>query len=345
MPESIDLGTDLSSVVPVGDKNIARVDDHPGEKQSVRIAAVIGHSDRAEMLGRCISHHLDAGCDAIFVSLNRDDRESVSVVDEFSRSAEVKGAPVREFARDEFDFLTDAVRQADDLFQPDRILVIDSDEFCVAQSGGLKRVSGLGSVDLLTVPRYNAALTLGDGTELQSPAASSSTRVIPQLDERQSQHFATMRPELKWLASRIGPKMIVSPAAVGSVWRGGHGINSARPATIQARSADLAIVHFPFTTIERFKYKLDGIRMRIGSFKSGEAGHWKTWLRAAEEGRLEELFAAQFFTPTEAAILESQGLIESVRSMFGRQAWAPELAASTNCEVEPTYISERVRSS
>jgi hypothetical protein len=102
----------------------------------------------------------------------------------------------------------------------------------------------------------------------------------------------------------------------------------------QARAADLAIVHFPFTTIERFKYKLDGIRARIGSFKPGEAGHWKTWLRAAEEGRLEDLFTAQFFTSAEAAMLESQGLIESVRSILGRHAWAPGPAASIKREVE-----------
>ena len=268
------------------------------------------------MLRRCISHLLDAGCDAIFVSLNRQDEESAAVVDEISRSAEVKGAPVREFARSEFDFLTDAVRQAESLFQPDRILVIDSDEFCVAESGPLQSVSRLGSMDLLTIPRYNAALTIGGEAELQNPIATLSTWVIPRLDERQSQHFATMRPELSWLTSRIGPKMIVRPAVVRSVWRGGHGIDSERPNMSQARAADLAIVHFPFTTIERFKYKLDGIRARIGSFKPGEAGHWKTWLRAAEEGRLEDLFTAQFFTSAEAAMLESQGLIESVRSIL-----------------------------
>ena len=62
-------------------------------REKLRIAAVIGHADRLRCLRCCISHHLAAGCDAIFVSLNRDDEESAAVVDEISNSAEVKGAP------------------------------------------------------------------------------------------------------------------------------------------------------------------------------------------------------------------------------------------------------------
>ena len=283
----------------------------------MRIAAVIGHSDRAEMLRRCISHHLEAGCDAIFVSLNRHDEESAAVVDAVSKSANVKAMPVREFARSEFDFLTDAVREADRLFQPDRILVIDSDEFCVAEPETWQRVSSSGAPDLLTIPRYNAALTIGSETD-PNPSATWSTRVIPRLDERETQQFATLRPELSWLASRIGPKIMVRPSVVKNVWRGGHGIDSERPDLSRAGPADCGIVHFPFTTLDRFKYKLDGIRARIDSFKAGEAAHWKAWLAAAEEGRLEELFDAQFLAPGEAAMLESRGLIKSVRSILCR---------------------------
>ena len=289
-------------------------------RENLRIAAVMGHADQAEMLRGCISHHLAAGCDAIFVSLNRDDEESAAVVDEISSSAEVKGAPVREFARSEFDFLTDAVRKANCLFRPDYILVIDSDEFCVAESGGLKRVLSLSSADLLSVPRYNAALTMDGEANRDDPKVTLSTRVIRRLNERQAQHFTALRPELSWLASRIGPKIIVRPAAVKRVRRGGHAIDSEKLPIVPATATSLAIVHFPFTTLDRFKDKLEGIRARIGSFESGEAGHWRSWLRTVEEGRLEELFTAQFFTTNEVEMLEGKGLIESIGSILRRAA-------------------------
>ena len=267
------------------------------------------------MLRRCIAHHLGLGCAAIFVSLNRDDEESVAVVHEFSRSTPVQAAPVPEFARSEFNFLTDAVREADRRFRPERILVIDSDEFCVAGSGALDQAP-----DLLKIPRYNAALTSTDKANARHAEVTLATLVIPPFDQKENQQLARLRPHLRWLTGRIGPKILVRPAAVRSVWRGGHGIDSGGDNLTQAAATDLAIVHFPFTTMERFKDKLAGIRARIGSFGAGEAGHWRTWLRADDEGRLEEVFDAQFFRPNEIVEWQRAGLIQPLGAMLRSRA-------------------------
>lgn len=284
---------------------------------AVRITAVIGHADTPEMLRHCAMHHLNLGVNSIFVSLNGSDEESRDVVEDLSRIGRVRGANVKEFAESEYHFLTDAVRQARQHFNPDFVLIMDSDEFWCCRNGPISAAKNIEQCGVLSVARYNTPIVLQPNLKSSSfGAIDLETRVVPRLSQAQAAAFTSRRTALSWLHTRINPKIMARADLISEVHRGGHTVETTTPGISVTEPEDLAIVHLPFSTLKRFERKITGMRARIRSFDPQQAGHWRAWIAAADEGRTEELFRNNTISPLEALEYRVLGLLLPVRQVL-----------------------------
>lgn len=282
-------------------------------------AAVIFHADTAEMLDRCVEHHLAIGVDRIFVSLNQDDPESAAVAAAFESPA-VRVARIEEFAEDRFDYFTAALNAVAAWAKPDWLMFVDSDEFWLPAGGTMRAVAGLEAAGACTVRRFNAPPVRAGGALRAFGVADLAA--IPVIAERQAMDAELLaRSAAPWIGAKIGPKLMLRPRLARRVKYGAHEFVPAYDGMRVVVPDDLLIVHFPFTGEARFRRKVELIGAMLAAhadrFQPGEAWHWRHWLRVAERDGLAAEFAAQVVDERDLAELHARGVLTTPADLFG----------------------------
>jgi hypothetical protein len=292
----------------------------PSPLRTPQFGAVIAHADEPKLLRRCIAHHLSIGVDSIFVSLNLDDPQSAAVPAEFA-GTRVRAARLETFAADEFDYFTEALRAATQFGAPDWMLFIDSDEFWIPASGRIGDTAALDETDVYSVKRFNIPpIRDAHGNVLDFDASDAEKTLV--IGERftMDREFLDRNPDTPWLASRIGPKIMVRPELVETVAVGAHDIVSGVSDVRRTVPADLLIVHAPFTTPLRFRRKVDAIRVRLTKhadrYRGNLAWHWRRWVAIADAGRVDDEFAAQVIDATQVPGLLARGVLTTPARLF-----------------------------
>lgn len=203
-------------------------------------------------------------------------------------------------------------------FEPDWALFSDVDEFWVPKSGNLSTIPSLSNSDLLTVPRFNAALELGVEEPLIGSVLNyenvATQEVVAQPLAYDGQALID-NPNARWIMHAVGAKMMSRVRNVDNVLQGFHDIQC-NTEIRRATPDDLAIVHYPFTSLERFTDKVENIRAHLrktaSTFAPGSALHWRRWMnQLTDQQAISEEYDRQFFTPEALISLRKQNVVRT----------------------------------
>lgn len=293
--------------------------ERPHTPVRASFAAVVAHADDADMLVRCVRHHLAIGVDTVFVSLNRDEPESTRAARELERDGRVRVAHVESFAADPFHYFTAAKDVVAAWTAPDWVLFVDSDELWIPRSGRIQDTAGLEDADLFDVPVLQAPpIRERDGTIRTFDAEPERTLIFgPRIPL--SDVYLAQNPDATVVMDRQ-TKVLVRPGAVGEVGRGAHRIERSVDTPRRGECTDLAILHLPFTTRERFRRKVERVRARLAAygdrFTPGQAWHWRRWIELDDAGKLDEEFDRQAFGAERVPELIARGVLTTAADFF-----------------------------
>jgi hypothetical protein len=287
----------------------------------MRIAANLNVLDEVEFIETCIQHLRSIGVDVVVIT----DLGSVDgTADRLKKFASDPDICLIRMRRDEdpWGYPARMYERTIAQFAVDRVLFLDADEFWIPKSGSLKATVSLAQADALSVRRLNVPLVEGRRVlpaDL-SPAGYDEFYVVANPLKNPQRKFQT-DPNLAWIMTEVLPKTIVNPRTVDGVGIGTHRIvEKDNTKAVVIRPDDLIIIHIPFSTSERFVRKLENIERSLTVFGhrlvGSEAWHWRRWLQLAKEGKIEDEFRRQVMTEEKFREALSQGIIQSVQSLF-----------------------------
>jgi hypothetical protein len=289
---------------------------------SQTFAAVIGHADEPEMLCSCIAHHLAIGVDRIFVSLNLPDAESERIAREFEGTGRVRAARVESFTDDPFHYFTAAKDAVLAWADPAWMMFVDSDELWTPASGRIHDTAGLDDADLIDVPLFQAPpIREADGSIRAIDTSDLRNTTIAASTEAMDADYLASNPESAVVMAG-GSKVLVRPEIVAEVGRGAHAVTANVAEPRRGSVSDLAILHFPFTSRERFRRKVERVRARLAlyghRFGPRQAWHWRRWLEIDDAGSLDAEFDRQLVHAAGIAALRAKGVLATPAVVFAR---------------------------
>ena len=205
----------------------------------------------------------------------------------------------------------------------DWVLLLDADEFWLPATGSLHDCLALAENDIVTVDRFNVALTTLGLAMPACPGPESYSRTylynqpVPDFRRHLESH-----PDIPWISGVPVPKVLGRSEFIEAVAMGGHDIDVTPGRAIRrTRAADLVIAHVPFSSFERFKRRIDNIteffELNPGYFTGGQGWHWKRLYELARQGREREEFDRQVIDPLRLAELVGAGRIRSAAEILG----------------------------
>jgi hypothetical protein len=282
-------------------------------------AAVIAHADDAEMLQRCVVHHLSIGVDYVFISLNVDDEPSARIAAVLA-SDNVRVARLDDYSADPLDYFTAAKEVVEGWKNPDWIVFVDSDEFWIPACGHIAGTSGLAANDAFSVPRFNAPPILTRAGTIRDIRVDDPGLVVVGTRQQIDAQFMAKHPDTPWINAAIGPKLLVRPGSVAVVALGAHEFVPRGPQPRTTVPPDLLIVHLPFTTSERFYRKVRAVRAMLAAhghrFQGQQGWHWRRWLAVEDAGELGAEFAGQVIEEDDLDELTARGVLTTPAGLF-----------------------------
>lgn len=299
----------------------------------MRIAAILGVKDEAELLPHCIGQLRAIGVDRI------------EAIDAGSTDGSLQWLEARQAAGDlglhRFSD-QDPDAQGWNEFNAalardsgaDWVLFLDADEIWLPAGGDLRACLARARADVLIVPRYNVplgprGLLTADGAP---PRAAAGTALIAEPVPDFRARLAGGGP-LPWIRGVPVPKPVARRGAIGRMHDGGHDVDPPPGVTAtRARADDIVIAHLPFTTPERFARKVANIRgvFNVHDAYLGEhlAWHWRRWLALDTPEAVAEEFARQRFDAATLATLRAAGVIRDAGELLASAAGAGADAGS-----------------
>lgn len=275
----------------------------------MRIGALLGVKDEAELIGACVRQLWAIGVDVVICRDMGSTDGTVEILESLSGTGEVRVLHID--PRDAFDPTSISLRKVEMMRQADAdwVLFLDADEFWVPASGRLRDVSAIPDNDILRVDRLDVPLgragPLMPG-ELSPPHYEGLLVRIPEVADP-GQGFP-------------GPKVMARPEVVEGVRVGDHNVNPVSPAARRDIPRDLLVAHVPFTSWTRFERKVTNIHAFLQAhpdyFASKQALRWKRWAVMWEQGTLEEEFERQRIDEDSLGALRNAGTIRSVADLF-----------------------------
>jgi glycosyltransferase involved in cell wall biosynthesis len=198
----------------------------------------------------------------------------------------------------------------------DWVLFLDADELWLPPGGSLRECADLAENDVVVVDRHNVPLG-GEGPLCPpNPGPDKYDEVFVYIDAPPDwRAHLEGNPTAPWISGVPLPKIIARRDVIEGFAAGMHDVRG-RPDLRRSKACDTLIAHLPFTTLERFERKVVNIRevhRHHEEYASGIAGrHWLRWVRAADEGRLEEEFESQRVDDDSLLALRSAGRVTSV---------------------------------
>jgi glycosyltransferase involved in cell wall biosynthesis len=289
----------------------------------MRIAANLGVKDEVELVERTIAHLRAIGVDHI----NAFDACSTDGTTELLRKHE---------SEEGFWFIQINNQEPDGLekiwlhknlelakrSEADWVIFLDADEYWIPATGSLRDCAVLADSDLLSVDRYNVPM---GPTGLLMPdelTPSNYEELLLYVEPIPNfRPYLEAHPETPWVRGVPMPKIMARPSRIGVLTHGMHDVVAAGHEPLQrSRPCDLLIAHLPFTTPARFKRKIDNVRQVFSVhdkyFAGQMAWHWRRWVAAADQGRLDEEFQRQAASAEALADLRRKGVIQSAAEVF-----------------------------
>ena len=261
------------------------------------------------MLCSCIAHHLAIGVDRIFVSLNLPDAKSERVAREFEGTGRVRAARVESFTDDPFHYFTAAKDAVLAWADPAWMMFVDSDELWTPASGRIHDTVGLDHADLIDVPLFQAPpIREADGSIRAIDTADLRNTTVAASTEAMDADYLARNPDSAVVMAGGSKVLVAVTTRVAEPRRGSV--------------SDLAILHFPFTSRERFRRKVERVRARLAlyghRFGPRQAWHWRRWLEIDDAGGLDAEFDRQLVDAAGIAALRTKGVLATPAVVFAR---------------------------
>lgn len=281
----------------------------------MKISAVVGVMEEAALIGPCIAALRRAGVASIDVLDDGSADGTREIVAQMEAAGAARLLPVlpsyeRLMAMDGPLFAPILAREA-----PDFVLFTDADELWLTAAEGLAGSATLTGADIVSVARLNVAPGL-DGIDAAGLTDPEHLARLDLIARRRHLTAADLQddPSLRWIEHQLPSKVIARPDKVSALSTGGHrGIARDGVEPRIASAQDMVIAHLPFTTWPRFARKIanaEAMLAEIDVTSLGQTGwHWRRWVTMKQEGRLEEEFARQCYTPEDLATLRQEGAV------------------------------------
>ena len=312
----------------------------------MKFAALLGVKDEVELIGPCVAHLRHIGVDQIIVSDYGSTDGTLDILADEQRAGDLVLESVDVSTVADYEQWSVRERALAESTGADWVLFLDADEFWIPASGSLRDCRHLLDADVLSVDRFNVAVT---AQQRSLPVASWLTShaelrlyatVAANLREYVEDH-----PDVPLNTLLPGPKVMARPHAIAGVEPGSHDVTGSADATLRRLAArDLLIAHVFFSTAERFRRKIDNIRAELAqnpAYFNGElAWHWKRWAAMTDDA-IDHEFAHQMLDDTALTLLTDRGVVRSAQEIFA-EGFRLELATA---EAERERQDERLRSS
>ncbi|MCG6870797.1 MAG: glycosyltransferase family 2 protein [Gammaproteobacteria bacterium] len=279
--------------------------------------------DDIEMLIANISYHRTIGVNNFLVAdrgTSGEDRDRLMAVAEQENvrvfESDIADTPDRLHAL--ADYRLRAYRRAFEEFDSDWCLFSDLDEFWAPRSGTLDSIGDAITSDVITVPRYNAV-------PKNQPLPDKSGRMLSHEEMLQQEVFAQPKPQneriflsipdLRWIEYAVAPKFMSRVRDVRFVHQGFHGVDCDQEVR-RSIATDLALVHFPFTTLEKFSAKVNTIRHHLEQTENSDqkfaAVHWRRWATLSDSDMVAAEYQSQHFPPERLADYRARRIVQTV---------------------------------
>lgn len=294
----------------------------------MKISAIVGCKDEADLLGPVVQALLRAGVATVTLIDEGSTDDSDAVIAELTRHPQVFSLSPVEAPRAREDLDGPLFGQILRRDAPDWLFFCDADEFLLPANGRIADTRGLapGMADVIIISRFNALLPEGP-VRPEDLASDTYLRGLELALERPwlSRESLREQPENPWILHRIVPKVMVRTSRVGAIQMGGHDAFSRNDQPLRRRQGDdLLIAHLPFTTYDRFRRKLDNIVETLAPFdeaqSGGKAWHWFHWREEYLAGRGPEEFARQRLTPQRRAAMRAAEQLGTTTEIFAWRA-------------------------
>jgi glycosyltransferase involved in cell wall biosynthesis len=296
----------------------------------MRIAAILGVKDEAELLPHCIGQLRAIGVDRIEAIDAGSSDGSLEWLQARHAAGELglhRFSDQDPDAQGWNDFNVALARDSG----ADWVLFLDADEVWLPAGGDLRACLARAPADVLIVPRYNVplgehGLLTADGA---APRSAHGTALIaePVPDFRAR---LTGGDPMPWIRGVPVPKPVARRHAIGRMHDGGHDVDPPPGvAATRARADDIVIAHLPFTTLARFARKVANIRgvFEVHDAYLGEhlAWHWRRWLALDTPGAVAAEFERQRFDAPTLSALRAAGVVRDAGELLS-PATAPATA-------------------
>lgn len=290
----------------------------------MRISAILGTRDEAELLGPAVAALLRAGVSTVTIIDDGSTDATPTVIARLTRDPRVFALPPPESLAGLQDFAGPVFGPVIARDAPDWVMLTDSDEFLLARGDPAALAAELAAHDVLEIARYNVAPGPG-GIDPAGLDDDARLRTLPLVTARTTLDRASLAadPARRWITHRIVPKLMVRPAVAAGFAASAHRI-APRPGQSlrHGRARELLVAHLPFTDFPRFARKVANIADIFARFPDDYPGerawHWKHWVELARAGRLAEEFARQTFDAAALATLRAEGGLASAAELFAR---------------------------
>jgi glycosyltransferase involved in cell wall biosynthesis len=287
----------------------------------MRISALLGTRDEAELLGPAVAALLRAGVASVTIIDDRSTDGTAAAIAGLTRDQRVFAQPAPTSFAGLHDFdgpLFGPVLRRD---SPDWVVFLDSDEFLLAGDPATLAAE-LAGHDVLEIARLNAAPG-PEGIDPDRLDSDAGLRALPLIAARERLDRATLAadPARRWILHDIVPKLMVRPDAATGFAASAHRIAPRAGQSLRhGRARGCLIAHLPFTDYPRFARKVRNIADVFDRFDAEYPGdrawHWRHWVALARAGRLREEFDRQVFDAAALAALRAAGGIATATELL-----------------------------
>lgn len=300
----------LGFVVPIFAKDVLE-----GELSNVKLVMTLLVKNESDIIRDTIEFHLTFGVDFIIAT----DNNSTDGTLEILREYEAKGVlhliqePSNAYSQAKWvNRMGDVAYQK---YNADLIFHCDADEFWKPRSGNLKMelIKNRG-VDVLKVGTRNVILADLNGDESFPQDAKYIVKKVSK------KHKVKAISNNRYLNKAHRKVMFNSSKKMLYVGMGNHRVVDPEHTTVQVKSSDITIFHFPSRGKAQFYRKVveGGEALKQTSDIHESAGaHWRKWYKAYENGELEGEYASMVLNQAAADKLIDLNMIE-INQFFPR---------------------------
>ena len=295
------------------------------------IALLISVRDEAQFIHANIQHHLEMGIDRfVFTEICSSDGTR-ELLQTYEKDPRFHITYLDDQYPRKYPWKRVMVDIAKKHFGATWMISIDADELLLPKSGDLKKemesISGHGC----RINRYNVALS--EQITFQDYYRTNSlfnSPVVAKTNPLTRAYLKEGKP-FPWILGPIDSKVIARADCVEEFTPGGHGVfDGADDERFETIASNLIILHFPFTTYQRFRNKISNIAdfekmVREINRERPETGwQWHRWVRIFEQGEdaLKAEFDRQIIGRKQLSNKKRNGTIRKARSVFNMLAKA-----------------------